>query len=243
MPLTTFPRTLLVLRDSRVTGPDYSCRGGLVTELEIKPLLRGVSHEVAAAVALAGAILLVGFAPAGAPRMGALVYGTSLCGLFLVSALYHRAPWSPAASTVMQRLDHSAIFTLIAGTYTPLCLLLGPPLGYPLLGVVWSGALLGIARVFVWPTAPRALAVGLYVLLGWTALPALPSIADHVGAIGLGLLGLGGAAYTIGAAVYATRKPDPYPTVFGYHEVFHVLVIGAAACHYAVVVMCIAEVA
>jgi len=200
-----------------------------------KPLLRGVSHEIAAGVALVGVLVLAALAPAGQARAGAAVYGASLVTLFSVSALYHRRNWPPRARLFMRRLDHSAIFLLIAGTYTPICLLLGGSTGYKLLAGVWAGALLGVIQSVGWPRAPKPLVAGLAVLLGWAVVPMLPVLRSALGTGSLVLLGAGGALYTLGAVIYATGKPDPFPRVFGYHEVFHALVIAAAALHFAVV--------
>ena len=199
-----------------------------------KPLLRGVSHEIAAGVAVAGLVALVLLAPGPRARIGALVYGLSLVALFSVSALYHRPTWSPRAYLWMRRLDHSAIFLLIAGTFTPLCLLLGDARAHTMLAVVWAGAGLGILRALVWPRAPRALATGLYLLLGWAAVPLVPAMYRALGAGSLVLLAAGGILYSVGAVIYATRRPDPFPKVFGYHEVFHALVVAAAGLHFAV---------
>lgn len=199
-----------------------------------KPLLRGVSHEIAAGVALAGWIVLALLAGPGRARLAANVYGASLFTLFFVSALYHRPTWRPAARLVMRRLDHSAIFLLIAGTYTPICLLLPVSTGQRLLSVVWAGAAAGILQSLLWVRAPKALSAAIYVLLGWVVVTALPALRAALGAGAIALLFAGGAAYTLGAIVYATRRPDPFPRVFGYHEVFHALVVAAAACHFAV---------
>jgi len=199
-----------------------------------KPLLRGVSHEVAAGLALAAWIVLAVAAPSARGRLAANVYGASLFALFAVSALYHRPSWPARARLVMRRLDHSAIFLLIAGTYTPFCLLLPAATGEPLLAIVWGGAAAGILQSVFWVRAPKPLIAVLYVLLGWVVLPVLPALLGALGWGAIALLGGGGAAYTVGAVVYATRRPDPFPRVFGYHEVFHALVIAAAACHLAV---------
>jgi hemolysin III len=199
-----------------------------------KPLLRGVSHEIAAGVALAGLVALVWVAPGPRARTAALVYGMSLVALFSVSALYHRPMWGARALLWMRRLDHSAIFLLIAGTFTPLCLLLGDARAYTMLAVVWAGAGVGILRALLWPKAPRALATALYLLLGWAALPLVPAMYRALGLVPLALLAAGGLLYSVGAIIYATRRPDPFPRVFGYHEVFHALVIAAAGLHYAV---------
>ncbi len=200
-----------------------------------KPLLRGVSHEIAAFVALAGWIALAAVAPSARARAAANVYGASLFALFLVSAVYHRPNWPPRARAWMRRLDHSAIFLLVAGTYTPVCLLLPPASGLPLLAIVWGGAALGVVQSIVWVHAPKPLVAAIYVALGWAVLPVLPAIRTALGSAALALLAAGGAAYTLGAVIYAARRPDPFPRVFGYHEVFHALVIAAAACHFAVV--------
>jgi hemolysin III len=200
-----------------------------------KPLLRGVSHEIAAAFALIAWSMLAGAAGSERARIAAHVYGLSLFTLFAVSATYHRPTWRPRMRLVMRRLDHSAIFLLIAGTYTPFCLLLPNSGGTLLLRIVWGGAIAGILQSVFWVRAPKWLVAALYVLLGWIVVPVLPVLRGSLGAATVGLLALGGAAYTLGAVIYATRRPDPFPRVFGYHEVFHALVIFAAACHLAVV--------
>jgi hemolysin III len=195
-----------------------------------KPLLRGVSHEVAAAFAVAGWVALVQSAPGPRAVLAAAVYGLALTAQFAISALYHRPRWDARARLVMRRLDHAAIFLLIAGTYTPFCLLL--PGGGGLLLAVWAGALAGMVLSVAWPLAPKWLMAALTVGLGWIIVPLLPTLHGAIGARGLWLLGGGGVAYTVGAVVYATRRPDPFPRVFGYHEVFHALVILAAVMHY-----------
>jgi hemolysin III len=200
-----------------------------------KPLLRGVSHELAAGAALVGWILLAARAASTAAAVAAHVYGASLFALFAVSAAYHRPNWPPRARAVMRRLDHSAIFLLIAGTYTPMCLLLGGTTGWTLLAAVWVGAALGVLQSVFWAKAPKWLVAALAVALGWAVVPTLPTLWAALGGGALSLLLAGGLAYTAGAVVYARRRPDPFPRVFGYHEVFHALVIAAAVCHYAVV--------
>jgi hemolysin III len=199
-----------------------------------KPLLRGVSHEIAAFAALAAWIGLVAVAAPGPARAAASVYGASLLALFTISALYHRPTWSPQARLFWRRLDHSAIFLLIAGTYTPFCLLLGGRDGHLLLGVIWTGAAMGVVQAVVWPTAPKPLVAVVYVLLGWVIVPVLPALRQALGLPAIGLLAAGGVAYSLGAVVYALRRPDPFPRVFGYHEVFHALVILAAVLHFIV---------
>jgi len=197
-----------------------------------KPLLRGVLHEVAAFVAaIAGAILF--FRASGArARIGALVYVISLVTLLSVSAIYHRKTWSDRLRAVWRRLDHSAIFLLIAGTYTPFSFLLGSRTGWIFLGIVWGGALLGIVMSIAWVKAPKALVALVCVLLGWAALPLLPALKAALGTGAVVLLATGGVVYSLGAAVYALRRPDPFPNVFGYHEIFHALVVAACCLHY-----------
>ncbi|MCM3877511.1 MAG: hemolysin III family protein [Thermoanaerobaculia bacterium] len=205
-----------------------------------KPLLRGVLHEVAAFVAAIAGGVLVLVAPGSRARAGAIVYGISLVALFSVSAIYHRPNWSGRIRLVLRRVDHSAIFLLIAGTYTPFSFLLGSRVGWVFLGIVWAGALLGIALSIAWVRAPRVLVAAVCVLLGWAALPVLPALKAALGTGAVVLLAAGGIVYSLGAVVYAVRRPDPFPGVFGYHEVFHALVIIAAACHFAVVARAVA---
>ena len=202
--------------------------------LRQKPLLRGVSHEVAAFIAALGAVALVSAAPSTRAAIAASVYGATLTTLFTMSALYHRRNWSRPAYLLMRRFDHSAIFLLIAGSYTPLCLVLGGRLGYSLLAVAWAGAALGVLKSVFWQSAPRPLMAALAVGLGWVVVPVLPQLYRAVGAGALLLLLAGGLAYSLGALIYVLKRPDPSPAVFGYHEIFHVLVIVAAGCHYAV---------
>jgi hemolysin III len=204
-------------------------------EVPAKPLLRGVLHEVAAFVAAIAGGILVFLAPNARARAGAIVYGISLVALFAVSAIYHRPTWSERVRLVLRRVDHSAIFLLIAGTYTPFSFLLGSRVGWVFLGIVWAGALLGIALSIAWVGAPKVLVAAVCVLLGWAALPVLPALKAALGTGAVVLLALGGVAYSLGALVYALRRPDPFPGVFGYHEVFHALVIVAAGFHFAAV--------
>jgi hemolysin III len=203
----------------------------------VKPRLRGVSHQWAFFVSCAIGAALVVAAPSGTPRLAATIYAVSVAALFGVSALYHRITWaSAAARRWMRRLDHSAIFVLIAGTYTPFALLvLDGPIATVILVVVWAGALGGILLKLVWIDAPKLITAIVYVALGWVAVAAFPDLIDELGLTGTALVVAGGLLYTAGALVYAFRRPDPVPTVFGYHEVFHALVIVAAALQYAVV--------
>lgn len=165
-----------------------------------------------------------------------LVYSLSLVGMFGISALYHRPQWKPAARAVMKRFDHAAIFVLIAGTGTPISwLALKPEDGAILLSALWITAAVGIIQSVFWTRAPKWISVGLYVVCGWLAAPYLPEIRAALGRPGLWLLLSGGVVYTAGAFVYAFKRPDPLPKVFGYHEVFHLLVIFAAILHFVVI--------
>ena len=168
-------------------------------------------------------------------RVAALVYAFGLAGLFGTSALYHRITWRPRARVWMRRLDHSMIFVLIAATVTPFGLLvLDGHAATVLLAVVWGGALAGVAAASLWPTAPKWVSALVYCAVGWSGVMAMPQLAGYAVAA-LVLLALGGALYTAGAVVYALGRPDPAPLVFGYHEVFHTLVVAAAALHFAAV--------
>jgi hemolysin III len=203
----------------------------------LKPRLRGVLHQWACVCSVPLGLLLVIGAGDARVRVAAAVYAVSLIGLFGVSAVYHRVNWhSLRARQWMRRLDHSMIFTLIAGTYTPFALVaLHGPLGLAILIAVWAGALGGVVFNLLWTGAPNWLSAVIYVVLGWVVVAALPQLASALGVGGLTLLGLGGLLYTAGAVVYAIKRPNPLPAVFGYHEIFHLLVIVAAALQYAVI--------
>ena len=202
-----------------------------------KPRLRGVSHQWAFFVSVALGAALVIVAPSGQPRLAAAIYALTVAALFGTSALYHRITWaSQAARRWMRRLDHSMIFCLIAGTYTPFALLvLEGDLATVILIVVWAGALAGVLMKLVWIDAPKALVAVTYIMLGWVAVAAFPSMIERLGVTASALVAVGGLLYTIGALVYAFQRPNPAPSVFGYHEVFHALVILAAALQYAVI--------
>ncbi len=200
-----------------------------------KPLLRGVSHQIAFFVAVcAGAVLVaIGNARSVAPTT---VYVVLLAAMFGVSALYHRVNWRPRRQEWWGIVDHAMIFAFIAGTYTPLSLLaLDRVAGHRLFALAWAAAGLGILRVLLWPRAPRAIASALYVAVGWVVVAYFPEFRAALDPISFRLFLAGGACFTIGAVVYATRRPDPLPAVFGYHEVFHALVIIACACHFAAI--------
>ena len=203
----------------------------------LKPRLRGVLHQWAFISSVPLGVALVVAAGDVRARIAVSVYAVSLVALFGISALYHRVNWrSLSAHRWMRRLDHSMIFMLIAGSYTPFAVLaLHGPLAIALLIAVWAGAMIGVALNLVWGDAPTWLRAALYITLGWVAVAALPQLAAAIGIGGLTLLGLGGALYTLGAIVYAVKRPNPAPAVFGYHEIFHLLVIAAAALQYAVI--------
>lgn len=201
-----------------------------------KPRMRGWLHLYAFFCALVcGAVLitLAAFQPGMAPVVSVAIYSLTVCGLFGISALYHRRVWSERGYQVMRRLDHAMIFIFIAGTYTPFCVLLLPSSSaIVLLAIVWSGALLGALVSLVWPHAPRWVSAPLYIALGWVAVAVLPTILHNGGVAALVLLVSGGLAYTVGAVFYALRRPDPWPTVFGHHEFFHACTVVAAICHH-----------
>ena len=202
----------------------------------VKPRFRGVSHQWAFVVSLVLGTALVVVAPAGRATFACAIYALTVSGLFGVSALYHRVTWRETARRWMRRLDHSMIFLLIAGSYTPFALLvLDGDLATAILIAVWAGALAGIVLELVWIDAPKWFAALVYVVLGWVAIAAFPELVSNLGVTASVMVAVGGLLYTLGAVVYALRRPDPLPEVFGYHEVFHALVIAAAALQYAVI--------
>jgi hemolysin III len=203
----------------------------------MKPRLRGVSHQWAFVCSLLTGTVLVALAPTEEATVAAAIYAVTVAALFGTSALYHRITWaSQGARRWMRRLDHSMIFLLIAGTYTPFAVLvLDGTLATVILVLVWAGALGGIVLKLVWIDAPKPLIAAIYVVLGWVAVVAFPALLDELGPVGTVLVAIGGLFYTAGAVVYTLRRPDPIPAVFGYHEVFHALVIAAAALQYAVI--------
>ena len=200
----------------------------------VKPRLRGVSHQFAFFVALAAGASLVALAPAQA-RLAAAIYAGSLATLLGTSALYHRPTWAPGPRRWMRRADHAAIFVLVAGTYTPFTLLLPPHDALVMRALAWGGAALGIVQSLFWVQAPRPLVAALYIGFGSAILVFWPALHGALGASGLTVLLLGGLFYSTGAVIYAARRPDPVPAVFGYHEIFHALVVAAAVCHFTVV--------
>lgn len=205
-----------------------------------KPALRGWLHAGMTPVVLLAGILLVVLAPAGASRVGASVWLAGSLVLFGTSAVYHRGHWTPVVQSWLQRADHSNIFVFIAATYTPLTLaLLAGAQRILLLSLVWGIAIAGVGLTLLWPGRPRWLDVALYVPMGWVALGWLGAFWAAGGPAVVILLLLGGVIYTFGAVVYALKRPNPSPRVFGYHEIFHACTIAAAACHFAAIAVAI----
>jgi hemolysin III len=208
---------------------------------KVKPKMRGVSHEGGAYVAALAGIILVSMAPTTRAAWSAGVYCVSLVSLLGISAFYHRRNWKSSARAVMRRLDHSAIFVLIAGTYTPICVLVLGEGGTFSLGLAWSGAALGVAQSVFWTKLPRPFVALLCVMLGWVAVLEWTPLQNALSAQVLGLIVGGGLLYTIGAIVYSREKPDPWPTIFGYHEIFHVLVLLASLLHFTAIAQIVFE--
>lgn len=203
------------------------------------PLLRGWSHLVAIVPAAIAATVLVLSGPRDAGQRAALaLYGTALILLFTVSALYHRGPWSPRVRAVWRRVDHANIFLMIAATYTAVVvILLDGPMRIALLAAVWIAAGAGIVLSVLPLKLPRGVYVGLYLLTGWIAIVVLPTMIQRVSSIALVALLAGGGLYSLGALAYAFRRPRLWPRVFGYHEVFHLLVIAATALFFTFVAL------
>jgi hemolysin III len=201
-----------------------------------KPRFRGRLHQYAFFVALVCGVVLcsvAGTRPGVAPFVSCLVYSITVCGLFGISALYHRRSWSDRGQQIMKRLDHSMIFIFIAGTYTPFCiLLLGSGKATLFLSLIWAGAVGGVALKTIWPDLPRWVGAPLYLALGWGAVAILPEVMDRGGVVVLVLIAAGGIMYSVGAVFYALRRPNPWPTVFGHHEFFHACTLLAAISHH-----------
>ena len=199
----------------------------------VKPKLRGVFHELGFYVALVLGVAIVVSAEPGRAREAASVFAASVAGCFGASALYHRPTWRPGVRSWLARLDHAGVYLLIAGTYTPFGLLVfSPGWAAPVLAIVWSGALAAILLKLFWVQMPKWVSAAIAIALGWVAVVALPQLAK-LDLAGLLLVLAGGLLYTAGAVIYARRRPDPMPHVFGYHELFHVLTLAGAACQYA----------
>ncbi len=224
-------RQIASARDTAATAA-----AGVAQKLSERPRLRGVSHQWAFFVSLAAGAALVVAADTPRATVAMAIYAFSLSALLGTSALYHRVTWEPGPRRWMRRLDHTMIFVLIAGTYTPFALLImHGTLADVILISVWALAVAGAVFNLIWWDAPKWVTSVIYLSTGWVAIAALPQLWQEIGPVGVGLIALGGALYTAGAVVYARRSPDPPPEVFGYHEIFHLLVIAAAAVQYAAV--------
>jgi hemolysin III len=206
-----------------------------------KPLLRGWLHLVCFFLAIPAAVAIVIWANGASARVGSVVYAVGLVALFGVSGFYHRGRWSQATRRRMQRLDHATIFVMIAGSYTPLCLVaIKGWVGPVMLGVAWAGAVLGAILAFTDGNRSRVLRGSLYIALGWVSVFAAPELVDHLSASELVLIGVGGLLFTLGAITLLTHWPDPFPRVFGYHEVWHVMVVAAVVCHFVAIASVVA---
>jgi hemolysin III len=202
-------------------------------ELLAKPLLRGWLHLVCFFLAIPAAVLVVALATSARGRIGALIYAVGLVALFGVSGTYHRGRWSATKRRFMQQLDHGTIFVMIAGSYTPLCLLvLRGWVAWTMLALSWSMAALGFVLAFTDSRVTRVMRGTLYIVMGWASLIAAPQLLRNLSGAELALIAAGGVLFTVGAIFLATHWPDPFPRVFGYHEVWHVLVVAAVICHF-----------
>lgn len=202
-----------------------------------KPLLRGVSHQIAFFVSLLSGGLLIGLAGSPRAQLAAVIYALSLSALLGTSALYHRVQWRSEATRMwMRRLDHAMIYLLIAGSFTPFALSkLASSEAQNMCLAVWLAAVVGSLLKLFTARAPKWVGAGLYLVLGWAGVWLLPQLIDSIGWLATGLCVAGGVVYSLGAVVYALKRPDPRPEVFGYHEIFHALVLVAAGLHYAVI--------
>ena len=190
-------------------------------------------------VVLAGIVLVV-LAPTMAGKAGSAIWLAGAAVLFGTSALYHRGRWQPAAAAALRRIDHANIFVFIAATYTPLALVLLPSgEAVRLLTLIWTVAVVGLSVRVFWHTAPRWLDVACYLLMGWAGLAWLPAFWTNGSPVIVGLIGLGGLFYSIGAVIYGRKRPDPSPAWFGFHEVFHACTIAAALCHFAAITLAV----
>ncbi len=203
-----------------------------IDELAEKPLLRGWLHLVCVFLAVPAGVWVVLDAPTRRAQVAATLYAVGLIGLFVVSGSYHRGRWGPTWRSRMRRLDHATIFVMIAGSYTPLCLLvLRGWVSVVMLVAAWTGATVGAVLAYQSGRRSHAVRNGLYIALGWASMVAAPQLIDRLDPGQLALMAVGGVLFTVGAISLATRWPDPFPRVFGYHEVWHVLVVAAVVCH------------
>ena len=204
--------------------------------LRVKPRLRGVFHQWAFVLAIPLGILLVLEAGTTRARVAAAVFAISVVTMFGASALYHRPNWTPSRRAWLRRLDHAGIYCLIAGTYTPVGLLvLHGAWQKVVLAIVWAGSGVAIFIRLFWIAAPKWIEVAVAISLGWVGVVALPEIVSGAGLACMLLILAGGIAYSVGAVVYALKRPDPYPATFGYHEIFHLLIVVAVALQYSAI--------
>jgi hemolysin III len=206
-----------------------------------KPRMRGRLHQAAFFGSIPLGLLLVALAPTARAFIATLIYALTLSGLFGVSASYHLGAWSEEAYVRMRRLDHSMIFVLIAGTYTPFCLLvLHGALATTMLIAVWAGAAVGVATK-LYRVDLHVISGSMYIMLGWFAVLSLPALLRGLDGPETALVIAGGILYTLGALVLALNKPNPWPTTFGYHEVWHAMTIAAALCHYVAILLVVLD--
>lgn len=225
---------------SRDASPDAPPDAPPAAARPAKPTWRGASHRIAflAAPLPVLALLTVAASRGAVVIASCVVYSITLVALFGVSSSYHLCKGSPAAMLRWKRADHATIFLMIAGTYTPLCVLgVGGATGLQMLVLIWSGAILGVLRATLWHKAPRGISAALYIALGWLLAWYMTEVRAALGDPMLALMLIGGVFYTVGAVIYALKRPDPLPTIFGYHEIFHAMVIVAAACHFVFVII------
>lgn len=202
----------------------------------MKTLIRGYIHQTAFYIALIACAVLLSKSRSDRALVANIIYSLSLTGLYFVSGLYHCFAWTPRKYSIMKSIDHAAIFALIAGTATPICVLgLKNALGMKLLASIWAIAGVGMLLTIFWSKEPKWVRALFYVALGWLALPFLPQIKNSIGITNMQLLLIGGISYTVGAIAYAAKRPNPYPGIFGYHEIFHVFVVIASAFHFFVI--------
>jgi len=206
--------------------------GAFDREQPERPLLRGMLHGAMAVAAPFLFVALLLAADSARDYVAVTIFAAAMMLVYTASASYHLAPWPPRLRRIMTRVDHAMIFVLIAGSYTPFCLtVVGDAWGIPMLSIVWTLAVLGVLMKLLWVGVPRWLSVSCYIGLGWLAVVAAPAITASLSAQGVALLAGGGALYTIGGIVYGLRQPDPLPRIFGFHEVFHVLMVAGTALH------------
>jgi hemolysin III len=211
-------------------------RASVAEAIAVKPRYRGLSHYYGLYVSLVAGAVLVATAPRGLATWTAAVYALSVSGMLGASALLHRGTWSAEQARVLTKVDHTGIYLLIAGSYTPISLLaMSGVLRAVVFSVVWLGALVGIALEWIWSRPPKGWVTAVYITLGWVAVIGVPQLWTSLGVAGFLLIVLGGVSYTVGAVIHAARRPDPWPEVFGYHELFHVFVLVALVLHFAAI--------